>query len=339
MANRFLVDYSNPDAGIGHSLAMINLSLKLALKNNLVFCYSEKQLMKSSNKSWEWRLSQIRRAISLRKPYETHNIGNDLNILFAFKDFFLSRDEIERRIKNKELRLIHLPHFQIKIPSNNQIDDEAYLEVNQFIQKNPQANVVFSIAPHEYGDSEYSLTREFFISTYNKARNVNPIPLNYKSDRLNVAVHIRRGDLLPGRQYADLDSRMLPDSWYLSILRTITLSTKKLVTFHIFSEGKNGQYYSEKGIPFSWKNALQHINCEVIEYIDSELIKTFHHLVNADILVGSKSGMTHISGMMGDQIKIVPQMWHSYRGAKKTLEISGLPEEALEIENFLKKYL
>ena len=233
-----------------------------------------------------------------------------------------------------------MPYFQIKIPSNNQIDDEVYSSVDEFILKHQQENVVFAIAPHEYGDSEYALTKDFLVSTYCKARNINPIPLNFKNGRLNIAVHIRRGDLLPGRQYADLNSRMLPDSWYLIIIQIIAKLTRESITIHIFSEGKDGQYYSENGSLFSWRSALQEIDCEVIEYIDSGFIETFHHLVSADILIGSKSGMTHISGMMGNQIKIVPKMWHSYRGAEKILELSNSPgDEQSKISDFLKKYL
>lgn len=340
MANRFLIDYSNPDAGIGHSLAIINQALKLALRNNLVFCYSKDQLKKSNKKSWEWRFSQTFRLLCLRKAYETHNIGNDLNVMFDFESIFSTRIEIEKRVKSGELELIRLPYFRIQIPSNNQIDDEAYSKVDEFIQKHPQENAVFVFAPHEYGDSEYSITKNFFVKAYSEARNNYPVPLNFKNDRLNIAVHIRRGDLMPDRQYGDLNPRMLPDSWYLSILEIITKLTKASITIHIFSEGKDGRYYSESGSLFSWKLALREIDSEVIEYIDSGFIDTFHHLVNADILIGSKSGMTHIAGMIGNQIKIVPKMWHSYRGANKILEIFGLPkEEELKIKKFLKEYL
>lgn len=340
MANRFLVDYSNPDAGIGHSLAIINLALKIALRNNLVFCYSEGQLKKSSQKSWRWRFSQMRRLLCLRRSYETHNIGNDLNVMFDFKNLFSKRVEIEKRVNSGELKLIHLPYFQIQIPSNHQIDDEAYAKVDFFIRKHSQENVVFAIAPHEYGDSEYSFTKSFFVNAYSQARISHPIPLNYNNVKLNIAVHIRRGDLMPGRQYGDLNHRMLPDDWYLSIIEIIAKLTKASIAVHIFSEGKDGQYYSENGSPFSWKLALREINSEVIEYIDSSFIETFHHLVNADIFIGSKSGMTHISGIIGNQIKIVPKMWHSYRGANKILEILGHPlEEELKIKNFLEGYL
>jgi hypothetical protein len=56
---------------------------------------------------------------------------------------------------------------------------------------------------------------------------------------------------------------------------------------------------------------------------------TFHHLLHADILIGSKSGMSHLAGMLGNQIKLMPHMWHSYRGANQLLE---LPSSMSEID-------
>jgi hypothetical protein len=34
---RFLIDYENPDAGIGHSMGHINNAYKTSLRNNLQF--------------------------------------------------------------------------------------------------------------------------------------------------------------------------------------------------------------------------------------------------------------------------------------------------------------
>ena len=52
MNNRYILDYDNPDAGIGHSMGIINRALKIAARNNLQFAFSESQLTKSNNKSF-----------------------------------------------------------------------------------------------------------------------------------------------------------------------------------------------------------------------------------------------------------------------------------------------
>ena len=80
---------------------------------------------------------------------------------------------------------------------------------------------------------------------------------------------------------------------------------------------------------------------EVHEHIDTDFLSTFHHLLNADVLIGSKSGMSHLAGMLGKHIKIMPKMWHSYRGATQLLEVSDIQSELKpeEIKSHLQQYL
>jgi hypothetical protein len=341
MNDRFLIDYANPDAGIGHSMGFINRAIKVSARNKLQFAYSEDQLLKSHEKSWVWKLKQAARLLRGRKRYETHNIGNDLNHMLGLKEILPSRDEIMARVKRGELKIVDLPFPELPIPSNEQIDEIAYTQVDRFIQTHTELNIVFRLNNKNSGDYEYASTRNWFVNVYSKAREPHPIPLSFNPNELNIAVHIRRGDLLPGRQFSDLSSRMLPDAWYLEILNVVAQSTNRKLAIHIFSEGRDGQYHSESGAIFSWKACFQDTPYKVYEHIDSEFKSTFHHLLNADILIGSKSGMSHLAGMLGKHIKIMPKMWHSYRGATQLLEVSDQQTELHqdEIEQHLKQYL
>lgn len=330
MLNRFILDYDNPDAGIGHSMGIINRSLKIAQRNQLEFAYAESQLTKSHQQSFKWRLKQSLRKIRGRQANETHDIGNDLNAMLNPIALLPSREEVEKKIRRGEVKLIELPPFEIHIPSNEQKDEEVYKAVDQFIADHPEANIAFKISNNRFGDYEYASTRGWFLDAYSQARKQHPIPLSLDSNVLNIAVHIRRGDLLPGRQFSDLSSRMIPDAWYLEILNMILRNTQKKLAIHIFSEGKNGTYYSEKGEPFSWKTHFQGSSHAVNEHIDSNFMSSFHHLLNADLLIGSKSGMSHLAGMLSEKTKIMPAMWHSYRGANQLLEVSSLQSELKE---------
>jgi hypothetical protein len=329
MNQRFLIDYDNPDAGIGHSMGIINRALKIATRNQLQFAYSENQLRKSVNTDWGWRLKQTLRKLRGKRADETHNIGNDLNHMLNLKALLPCREELEKRIQRGEIKVIDLPEFEIHIPSNQHEDDRIYQLIDEFIRSHPDPNTAFRIRDNRFGDYEYASTREWFIDSYNKARESFPIALSYNPNKLNIALHIRRGDLLPGRQFSDLASRMLPDAWYLEILNIVLTHSEKPIAIHIFSEGKGGQYLSENGTPFSWKEHFKQTSYEIQEHIDSDFLSTFHHLIHADILVGSKSGMSHLASMLSKQSKLMPQMWHSYRGSNQLLE---LPNNQSELE-------
>jgi hypothetical protein len=71
---RYLVDYENPDAGIGHSLGHVNNAVKICLRHGLTFAYSDSQVRKSSSTQWAWRIKQWIRRMTFRQVYETHNI-------------------------------------------------------------------------------------------------------------------------------------------------------------------------------------------------------------------------------------------------------------------------
>jgi hypothetical protein len=321
---RFLVDYENPDAGIGHSLGHVNNAVKICLRHGLTFAYAELQVRKSSKSQWGWKIRQWVRRMTFRQVYETHDIGNDINALFAFAKYTKERSKVERMLRQGKLKLVLLPQAAISIPSNDQQDDEVYRAVDAVIRSHPEDGVVFRLPYKRTGDFEYLASREWFRRCYYAAV-AGQFPEQYApspSHALKVAVHIRRGDLLPGRQFDDLSRRMLPDAWYQRILgQILEAAGVNPVVIYVVSEGLDGRYCSEKGQPVRWQEVLPTERCKVIELIDHPFIASFRVLVGADILVGSKSGMTHLAGMLGEQTKFVPRMWHSYRGASKVLEL------------------
>lgn len=338
LLGRYLVDYENPDAGIGHSLGHVNNAVKICLRHGLRFAYSESQVRKSSKDSLQWRFKQWVRRLTFRQVYETHDIGNDINALFAFAQDTEDRNRIERLIRQKKLKVVLLPKTDIHIPSNEQQDDLAYREVDAVIQAHAGDGVVFVLPDKRTGDFEYAASRDWFRQCYFAVpENRRPVEQAgpRDSNELRVAVHIRRGDLLPGRQFDDLSKRMLPDAWYLQIIESVVRAAlgRPLVVF-IVSEGLDGRYCSEIGQPKVWEEVLPRQKCRVVELIDQPFVESFRVLVAADILVGSKSGMTHLAGMLGDQTKFVPRMWHSYRGTARVLELGDelTSSELAEVE-------
>lgn len=229
--------------------------------------------------------------------------------------------------------MIHLPAANIVIPSNEQDDDVAYAQVDAAVRAHPEDGIAFVLPAKRTGDFEYQATRAWFKRCYLAGRSgsANEDQSRGDSGPLRVALHIRRGDLLPGRQFADLAHRMLPDRWYASVLACLHKVANRRLHVVVLSEGVNGSYRSELGEPYSWPTALADLDCDVEERIDADFAESFHTMVRADVLIGSKSGMTHLAGLLSDNIKLVPQMWHSYRGTDHVLELpDALDADPLE---------
>ena len=327
---RFLLDYENPDAGIGHSLGHVNSAIKICMRNQLQFAYSDAQLIKSTPDSWKWRMRQWSRIVVGRKAHESHGIGDAICRMFAFDQHTVSRARVEAMIRAKQVRVVEIPGPDITIPSNEQQDDLAYAQVEAVIRAHPGDGIAFVLPARRTGDFEYGATRAWFKQCYEQATKP-PVAwpgTGQGTPGLRVALHIRRGDLLPGRQFADLAHRMLPDSWYLQVVMALRQATDAHLKLVVLSEGRDGQYCSERGEAFSWAHALAGMDCEVAERIDDDFIASFHTMAQADVLIGSRSGMTHLAGLMGEQLKLVPRMWHSYRGTPHAIEL----EDAIDTE-------
>jgi hypothetical protein len=127
--------------------------------------------------------------------------------------------------------------------------------VDEAVRVNSEEGIVFRLPEKRTGDFGCEATSALFNRCYDAAGQ-GGFPKQYApqaSDTLKVAIHVRSGDLLPCRQFADLSKRMLPDAWYLQSLTTILQSSvNRALTVYMVSEGLNGGYCSVDGARVKW---------------------------------------------------------------------------------------
>lgn len=110
----------------------------------------------------------------------------------------------------------------------------------------------------------------------------------FENNNINVAVHIRRGDVSPQAN---------PDEYFLSIIGIIRKRFPNSV-FHIFSEGTEKQF-----IKFVSKDIRLHLN--------EDIQMTFNALVAADVLVTSKSCFSYSAAILSKGIIYnCPKFWY-----------------------------
>lgn len=112
-------------------------------------------------------------------------------------------------------------------------------------------------------------------------------PLCFSPERLNVAIHIRRGDVTPQSQWA---RRFVPNQVYVRLMRNIAaVAGRERVHFHIYSEG-------ELGCPRDRFEELL-VAPHVSFHLNEDVFSTFHHLARADVLVLGISSFSFVAGL------------------------------------------
>ena len=170
---------------------------------------------------------------------------------------------------------------------------------------------------HDSGfvSSVRSIARRHYLSS-----SATKPPLKYFDDRyINVAIHVRRGDIMNKHLFGSkYEFRTIHDKDYLSCARglvehlnsTSTISgtgrLQKRLAFHIFSDGlKEDLHALSLGITrlnVGGSPTTLHLNSlpsgSSPSAVTQALKLTFHHLVNADILIISRSSLSQAAAFL-----------------------------------------
>jgi len=131
--------------------------------------------------------------------------------------------------------------------------------------------------------------------------------LFFNNKFLNIAVHIRRGDIIIGQKNKNpnLLLRWQGTDYFINILKNIleNFKTDKPVAIYVFSQGKIADF-----VEFNQFDNIHY--CLDVNPMDS-----FLHMVFADILITSKSSFSYKPALLNNGIKICPKdFWHGYPG-------------------------
>ena len=128
--------------------------------------------------------------------------------------------------------------------------------------------------------------------------------LIYSPQNLNVAIHIRRGDIMIGAKVNPVyEERFQKNSYYLNILNKIVTNSNitKPLCLYVFSQGQESDFDDFK------------IYDNVIFCLDMNPYDSFLHLANADLLLTSKSSFSYYAAFLSDGIRICPAVFcHPY---------------------------
>ena len=130
----------------------------------------------------------------------------------------------------------------------------------------------------------------------------------YDKNNFNIAIHVRRGDIMTNPDDPGLAMRYLCNDYYYKILKQVIgcLNTKKTIHIYFFSQGTPEDYPEFKEFNnMHW--------C-----LDMNAQQTFLHFVYADLLITSKSSFSYKPALINNGIKVCPRnFWHGYPDSKE----------------------
>ena len=139
---------------------------------------------------------------------------------------------------------------------------------------------------------------------YNAPTRIND-RLFFDNKFLNIAIHVRRGDIVFGQKNnnPNLLLRWQGNDYFVNVLRNVlsNLKTEKQIAIYLFSQGEIKD--------FEEFNQFENLRfC-----LEVNPIQSFLHMVYADLLITSKSSFSYKPALLNKGIKICPKdFWHGY---------------------------
>lgn len=192
----------------------------------------------------------------------------------------------------------------VRIPIFDEHNENEIEMIRNIISAYSGKKIVFLSEQDQFYQEQYGVIQDIQKKFYScKARKNES--LIYNKDTFNLAVHVRRGDIVqtPGENNEELSKRFQSNDYFVSALETAldTLKDKKNIHIYLFSQGKK-EDYSE----FLKFNNLHFC-------LDMGAKESFLHMVYADALITSKSSFSYKPALLNRGIKFVPKdFWHGY---------------------------
>lgn len=233
-------------------------------------------------------------------------------------DAFLGFGEGEitaRELLRQGYKKRKLPYFDEKSEKDMEL-------IQGIIDAHRGEKVVFFLELDQFYEKQYEV-KEHISKKFHEAAARKQDKLIYDDKCLNIAVHIRRGDIVIGQTTKEpgLTKRWLTTEYSANILRALTsvIDEKQPYRIYLFSQGTEADFPELQGI----KN--------LIFCLDMPAKESFLHMVKADILITSKSSFSYKPALLSKGIKICPKhFWHGYPQDKKWIIIDEEQENVYE---------
>lgn len=194
-------------------------------------------------------------------------------------------------------RAIRLPKFDE--------DNEAEVDrIRRIIRSYRGKQVVFVAEQDQFYRDQHGVMHSI-RAKFEQAFATNPPKLRFETGVLNIAVHVRRGDIgSTGRsEQPNLAMRWQHEDYFLNVTKRAieALPQGQIYRIWLFSQGRSKDFSAFTALP------------NVTLCLDVGASEAFQHMAKADVLITSKSSFSYKPALLNVGIKICPDdFWHSY---------------------------
>lgn len=208
---------------------------------------------------------------------------------------FYQGEKTVAQLKKQGYKVVRLQKF-------DEDNTEERERIKNVIASYAGKNVVFLAEQDQFYRDQYGIMddiQEKFYSAPARAED----KLIYKDGAFNIAIHVRRGDIMQDLSSSNISMRYQGNDYFVNALKTALdmLKDQTNIQIYLFSQGKEEDYpefYQFKNLHFC---------------LDMGAQDSFLHMVYADALITSKSSFSYKPALLNKGIKFCPAVfWHGY---------------------------
>jgi hypothetical protein len=200
--------------------------------------------------------------------------------------------------------LLNKGYKKVRLPLFDEFNEAEVVLCQKIIDSYSNQKVVFVGEQDQGYQDQFGVMEAIKQKFYNAPARIND-QLIFDSKSFNIAIHVRRGDIVIGQenQNSNLLLRWQGNDYFEKVLRTVvnTVKTDKPVVIYFFSQGEINDFPEFE--QFSNLHFCLDMNAQ----------DAFLHMVFADLLITSKSSFSYKPALLNRGVKFCPKdFWHGY---------------------------
>lgn len=210
-----------------------------------------------------------------------------------------------------------------KIPLFNE-KNKKEVELNKKIIHSYSKNkIIFMAEQDQFYEAQYEIMDELKKKFYSAPARANDF-LIYSKENFNIAIHVRRGDIMTNLNDPGMAKRYLNNLYFEKVLKQViqNLKVAKPIHIYLFSQGKLEDFQEFATFPnLHW--------C-----LEMTAMESFTHFIYADLLITSKSSFSYKPALLNNNLKLSPiPFWHGYPNSEQWILANSdgtIPKEQLD---------